>query len=405
MKLKKSLVGIVLVLVLALVLTGCSQNQQVIFHAAMNLQDAKSMHSHTTMTVNLSGSGFDPAAQQQIDTAAAFLNKAQLDFDLKSNGNEEKTINQSKMDMNLTAQGMDFDLLCWVDMNLAADKPKLVETFQLPQVAKATLPTPFASKQYMVLNPFENSGDLDASKLTAFSKDFYKAELAFLQSYSKRFNPSIDFAKIGTKNVQFNGNTKSADIYELKLNDAQFKELLRYTVNNFAQDSEAMSFVKEYMDTVLSLTQVSDRAKAISDFDQAFQQFDQNKEQFLTNFNSVMDQLNNVSLLGAKGIDLRYVICQGYCVEKSGTIDLQLNMAELNQLMNAFKAPQSAPVSGDVKGTLGLQINFNTEVSAINSTMSIGVPQVNSDNSFNYTDLLKSIPVQSQSAEQPLTIK
>jgi hypothetical protein len=403
MRFKKKIIWIPLVLTLLLVLTGCNQNQQAIFNAAMNMQDAKSMQAHTSMTFRLSGSGFEPAVQQQVDTAAAFLNNAKLDLDVKTSGNEQKTVSRSKVDMNLVTQGMNIDVPCWVDSDLTSNTPKVSEIIKLPQIASASLPTQFASKEYMVINPYEitNSGldEINITKLTEFSKSFYAAEIAFLNSYSKRFNPNVDVVSCGSQNVQTNAGLKEAQIYEVKLNDAQFKDFIRYTVNNFAQDTEAMNFVKDFMGSILEISSVPDKAKTINDFDQAFKQFEVSKPQFLAKFNSVMDQLNAVTFLGDQGLELKYAISDGYCVQESGTLNFEINMAQINQLMNTLSAQEST--AADAKGILNLQINFNTDVSGINSSLELKIPEVNSDNSFNYQDLIKGIPaIEGRKAEQ-----
>lgn len=394
MKSKKNLIRVALVLTLLLVLTGCSQNQQVIFDAAMNMQDAHSMQEHTTMTFQLSGSGFEPNVQQQIDAAVMYLNNAKFDLDVKTSGNVQKTAVKSQVNMNLALQGMDINIPIWVDSDLTGNTPKVIEIIKLPLIAKASFPPQFASKDYMVMDTLDmdNSelSDIDMIKLTEFSKTFQAAEVAFLNSYSKRFNPNVDVVSSGSQTVQTNDGPKAAQIYEIKLNDAQFKDFIRYTVNNFAKDTEAMNFVKELMVSILEISQVPDKAKTLSDFDQAFKEFEEGKPQFLAEFNTFMDQLNAVTFLGDKGLELKYAISGGYCVQKSGTLDLKIDVAKINQLMNTLNAQQSTDV--DAKGILDLQINFSTDISGINSPIEIKIPEVNSDNSFSYLDLMKSFP-------------
>lgn len=395
MKVKNKVIWVALVAILVLVLTGCSQN--VVFLYSMKMQNVQSMQEHTTMTFQLSGSGFEPAVQQQVDTAAMFLNNAKLDLDAKTNRNEEKTANKSQVDMNLALQGTNINMSAWVDSDLTGNKPKVTEIVKLPQLAAMSLPAQFASKEYMVMNPLDmNNSALDNSaldninmtKFMEFSKSLQAKEFDFLMSYSQQFDPDVNLIYKGIQTVPTHDGQKQADIYEIKLNDAQFKELIRYTVNNFVQNKDAMYFVKEYMDSTLEFSQAPDKDKTLSEFNQAFIELDINKPQFLAKFNAFMDQLNDVTLLGDKGLDLQYAISGGYLIKKSGTINLKFDAARLDQFMNRINGQHNT--SADAKGTLNLMLNFNTDIFGINSPLDIQLPEVNSNNSFNYMDLINS---------------
>ncbi|TGE39694.1 cell wall-binding repeat-containing protein [Desulfosporosinus fructosivorans] len=396
MKSKTKLIWTALVLTALLVLPGCSQNQQVIFDAGMKMQDVNSLQQHTTMTFQLSGSDFEPEVQQQINTAAIFLNNAKLDLNSKISSNQEKTVSKAQVDMSLALQGMTIDVPMWVDSDLTGNTPKVIEILRLPQIAQATLPPQFASKEYMVMDPSEMTdselSSIDMLKLTEFSRNFQETEIAFLNSYAKRFNPKIDVVSVGSQTVQTNDGPETAKIYKLKLNDAQFKDLIRYTVNNFTQDAEAMDFVKKFMYSILEISEVPDKANALSEFDKAFEDFEANKSQFLAEFNTIMDKLDAVTFLGDKGIELKYAISNGYCIQESGTVNLKVNIAQINKFVNTLsEEQQNTPV--EAKGTLDLLINFKTDNSGINSPLEITIPEVNSNNSFNYMDLMKTLTV------------
>ena len=394
MKKRKKSIGVAVVLNLLLTLTGCSKNQQVIFDAGMKLQNVTSMQTHTTMNLKLSGSGFEPTDQQNVDMATVYLNNAKLELDAKNVTNKEKTVSKAQVDMNLSLQGMSINVPVWVDSDLTGDTPKVSEIIKLPLIATGSLPTQFAGKEYMVLNPYDmtnsESNNINMNELMKFSKSFNAAEVAFLNSYSKRFNPRINVVSSGSQSVQTKDGFQKAQIYKINLNDAQLKEFIRYTVNNFAQDKEAMEFVKEFMGSILEVSQVPDKVKTTSDFNLAFEEFNANKPQFLAEFNTIMDQLDAVTFLGNKGLELKYAISKGYCVQKSGTINLKIDVAQMNQLMNTLNKEQNTAVAPDAKGILNLQINFNTDISGINRPLEIQIPEVNSNNSFNYLDLVKS---------------
>jgi hypothetical protein len=390
MRAKKRLIWVALVVTLFLVLTGCSPNQQEIFNAALNTQSAKSMQVHTTMTFQLSGSDFDPAVQQQFDQAASYINNAKLDLDVKTNGNEQKTAIQSQVDMNVALQGMNIDVPVWVDSDLTGNAPKITEIIKVPAIAKATLPPQFVNKDYMVITPGDmgNSaqGSIDMTQLMNFSKTFQTTETNFLKSYAQQFNPPAVTLDNGIQNLQTDDGQKPARIYEITLNDAQFKDFIRYSVNNFVQDQEAMNFVKSFMDQILGFSQIPDKASSLSNFDQAFAEFNSNQSQFLTKFNTAMDQLNDVTILGDKGIDLQYAISGGYLAQESGTIDLKVDLAQINTFVNSLNGHSGTPV--EAKGIVNLTVNFKSDISNVNVPLSIQLPTVNSDNSFSNKDLM-----------------
>lgn len=389
MRSKVKVTWLVTLLAIMLVLTGCSQNQLVLFDASMKMQNVTSYQQQTTMTFELGSSDFDSETQKQIDTAAAFLNNAKLNLNVKTSTNEEKTVAKSQVDMNFSSPGMDLSMPVWVDSDLTGNTPKLLEIVKLPQIAASALPSQFAGKEYMVLNPYDMNGaenNLNLTQLAELTKNMQSQQIDFLNSYAKRFNPQVKVIAKGSRNVQTGDGFKLAKIYEVKLNDKELKTLIKYTVNNFVKDEEAMKFVKEFMHSALELSQ---DAEALSEVDKAFEEFTVNKEEFLTQFNKVMGQLEDVTLLGNQGLTLDYAIVDGYIVKESGTIDLNVDIAQINKFMNALTEQEGT--SQEAKGILSLKVNFSTVTSGINSPVEIQIPAVNEINSFDYMDLMNSM--------------
>ncbi|WP_088185990.1 hypothetical protein [Desulfosporosinus sp. FKA] len=391
MKRKKIVIWFALAMMLLLVLTGCSSNEQEILNAALNMQTINSSHIQTTMNLHVSGQGFDPQVQQQIDSVAALLNNASLNFDVESTYNDQKTVGKSKAIVDVVTPGMKINIPVWVDSDLTGDTPSLKEIIKLPLVAKSSLPQQAANKDYLVMNPLDtkDSGlDNESLKqLLEFSKTFQEKEIDFLKSYASRFNPNFSTVANSTESISTDDGYKLVRCYEIRLNDQQFKDLIRYTVNNFSQDKEAMDFVKNLVDSTLQMSQASDKEKSIQAFDKAFEQFDASKTVFLASFNAQMDKLKNVTLLGDKGIDLKYYIDNGYVVKESGTIDLKIDLNQLSQFMSTIDKKSSA--ADTPKGSLEMILNYNSDISGINSPIEIQIPEVNAANSFNMTDLLK----------------
>jgi putative cell wall-binding protein len=390
MKLRKKTIWIAWLVILILIITGCSQKQQKIFNAFIKMQDVKSMQEHTTMAIQLSSSDFEPEIQQQLDQAAMFLNNAQLNLDAKTICNEQKTSVKSQVSINLSSGGTNINMPFWIDSDISGDIPKLTEIFKLPPIAKESLPLQFRNKEYIVINPFEinNSGlnEKDLLNYITMSKTFQEKMNSFLISYSQRFNPNFVVVDKGIQDIETNNGPKSAQIYSIKFNDEQFKDFIRYSVNNFIQDKEAMSFVRDFMCLILEAGQIPDKENSLADLDQAFNNLETNTPQFLTQFNAGMDQLKDVPFLGEKGLELEYAVADGYLIKENETIDLQLDIAKIGQFVNALNKQKNT--LEDAKGTLNLLINLETNIFDINYPIDIQIPEVNKDNSFNFQDLI-----------------
>ncbi|AFM41964.1 hypothetical protein Desaci_3057 [Desulfosporosinus acidiphilus SJ4] len=390
MRRKRIIIWVALAMTMLLVLTGCSLNEQEIFNAALNMQNVHSGDVHTSMTLHLSGTGFAPDVQQQIDTTAALLNNASLDLDVKSTTNDQKTVSKSQVLMNVMTPGMKIDVPIWVDSDLSGDTPKINEVIKLPLIAKSSLPQQFASKDYLVMNPLDASDSkIDPSsfkQLLEFSKTLQEKEVSFLKSYSTRFNPNFDTASSSSLYMQTDDGFKMVRRYEIRLDDQQFKDFIRYAVTNFAQDKEAMNFVKDIVDSTLQVSQAPDKEKSIKAFDQAFDQFNASKENLLTTFNTAMDQLKNVTILGDKGLDLNYYLYNGYIIRETGTINVKVDLKQWNQFLKTLNEQQGS--SDEPQGTLDMILKYDTTISGINTPQEIQTPEVNSTNSFTMKDLL-----------------
>lgn len=383
----KKITGAALSLALFLTLPGCTPNQQAVFDAAMKMQKVNSVQEHTTMTFELSGSGFEPTVQKQVDTAAALLNSAKLDLNAKTNSNEGKTVVKSQVNMDLNAQGISINMPIWVNMDISGKDPKLTEIIKVPPVAAATLPSQFAKKEYMVMNPYNMNNvpmnNIDFTKFMEFNTAYQTKWIDFVTSYSQRFNPNLNVTK-----VSVNGDN-SVQKYTLKLNDAELKEFISYTVNNFAQDKEAMNFLKDLMTTMIEMSKDPDKTKNLNDLDQVFKELDAGIPQFLAQFNTVMSQLKNVTFLGDKGLELNYTISDGYIIQKSGMVNLRVDLAQVNKLVSSLNGQQGTTANS--QGALNLTVNFNTDITGINAPIDIQIPELNKDNSFDYMDFLTVI--------------
>ncbi|HWQ72371.1 MAG TPA: cell wall-binding repeat-containing protein [Desulfitobacteriaceae bacterium] len=367
---KKKFSVIALGLILLLILSGCSKPQQEILNAYLKMQDMNNVQRHLTLTFEMSGTGFDPYTQQDVDQIAMYMNNTKIDVDEKTNCNNQNTVCKSLVETNLAIQGLSVNIPTWKDIDLSGDPPKFREIIKLPLIISASLPKKFSSKEYMTMNPLDFIDKQPIVDFVQYGKVFREKEADFLTGYSKRFNPAIDVVYKGTQAVQSNDSEIKAKIYEVKLNDAQFKEFISYTVNNFVQDQEAISFVKDFLSSIIDLSQIPDKEKVKNDLPQKLNEDELKK--FLDQFNQIANQFKDTPILGDDGLVLQYAITGDRLVKTSGSINLKLDIARIAQ----------------TSGTLNLKINFVMDVSELNKDSAVQIPEVNDSNSFDYADLL-----------------
>ncbi|HWQ73157.1 MAG TPA: cell wall-binding repeat-containing protein, partial [Desulfitobacteriaceae bacterium] len=155
--------------------------------------------------------------------------------------------------------------------------------------------------------------------------------------------------------------------------------------NNYLQDKEAMNFIKDLIYLSLENSRVPDNEISLEDLDQIFNNLEANTPQFLAQFNTGMDLLMDVPFLGERGLELKYAVADGYLIKENDTIDLKLDIAKISQFLNTLTGEEST--SEDIKGTLNILLNINTDIFDINSPIDIQIPEVNKANSFDYQDL------------------
>ncbi len=377
MKAKKRFFAISLLLVVVLVLAGCTPNQMAILDASVKMQNVNSVQQNMTMSMNLKGSGLDPELQEQVDQIAAMLNGAKIGFDIKTDSNEKKTVVRAQADMKFSMPGLEINMPFWIDMDLEQDNPKFLEIFQMPSIVRASMPPEYMTKDYMVmdLNGMNESGlnSMDMTKLMDFSVNLQTKWTDFLLSYAARFNPDVEVVSVPV-------DEPSTQKYTISLDDKAFKGLLGYTVNHFLQDAEARNFISEYFQAIFELTPDTGVSGDSMFFEEAFME-PQKLAEALTAFNAILESLQDVTLIGEGGIQLSYTIKDGYITQNSGSIDLQLDLAQIAAWM---EEPE------EVSGVLNLVINFDSETSNINEPLDIRIPELTAENSYDYVDFIKT---------------
>lgn len=374
-----------LILALSMIFTGCTVNEVRLYNAFMKSQDITSMESDTKITFTLDGEGFSQEDQQSMQEVAKMLKNSEVNIYQKMIQNEEKTAAKVQMNTDLNFDGMQqMDMKVWVDTDMSGDTPKMVEIIKMPQALMAGISPEDQSKKYIVYDLVDMAAsdqeEIDFNELMDFSKEMQPKIMDFMKDYHKNFDPGFKIASFkGTRDV----NGKTLSIYEVKLNDESFKELIKYVVNSEIDNEDSIKFLKEYMNAVMSFTQIPNEEKesAKEEINQELDKLQESLPEIKKQFNKFMDDFKDVKVLGEEGIVIEYgVNSDGYIVHEAGKIDLNIDLKAIGEAM-------SAPVEN--LGTLKLGIDYNTKIYNINKDMKINMPNVNENNALYFKDMME----------------
>ena len=338
---KKTMTLIVAGIMLIGMLTGCNTTTaegKALFDALIKTQTIKSSQNDMTFSIKLDASGLNEKDQKSFAQIGAMLNDAKLSMNMKQIINDDKTASKAEVGMNMFMGGMSMDMGDWVDMDLDGTKPRFIEIIKLPSMLTAMDPT-MAGKEYMVMDLGEmmKSAEADILKL---SVELQEKINVFLAGYLKQYDPGFKYITDGgTKSIETPEGTVKAHVYQIKLDDKSIKKLIRYTVNNMAESKDAMDFVIEYISFIQELTESVATSSTSStssniDIDKMMSEFETAKPELLAQFNSYMDKIEDIKLIGDKGISFEYAIDEnGFMVSQSGSMDFVIDMAKLESLM------------------------------------------------------------------------
>ena len=248
---------VALILVLALTFTGCTSIEQKLYNGFVKNQEIASMESDTDITFTLEGSDFPDEQQVILQEAINTLNNSKITMHQKAISNEDKTIAKAYMDMNMTFGDMKMPMEAWVNVDASKDNYDMVEIIKMPSEIMAMISPEAVNKEYLVYDIGEMMGEtskeVDNSKLMEFSKNLQTKYADSFKDFVKDLDIGFKMAKYkGTRSV----NGKSLYLYEVKLDDANFKKLIRNMVNSSLEDEETIKFMEDYMNAVVDIMEI-----------------------------------------------------------------------------------------------------------------------------------------------------
>ena len=420
----KKLSIIALVLVVAMVFTGCHSGELKLYQALEKMQEVTSMESDTSISINIDFEGLPEEEAIRVDLIKDVVNSLVLNIHQRMIQNEDGTASKARADINaaysMLGMDADMDMSLWVDVDLSEDEMKLLEVFKLPPflmnilAMSGELNEEDLYKEYIVYDVNElletQGANIDSEELMAFAFDFKDKLEEVIKSYKKNFNFATPLVRYKGQKLSYG---ERIDVYHLEISDKVLKDLLRYTVNYSLKDEKFLELAKDYTDFILNTVEAkTDEEKlAKEQLERTLDLTDLDLEKF----NAFMDTLEDVKILGDKGIFIEYGLgSDGYVLYEEGSINLEINLkglgsgfaikdvsvetkagpdeiekAENNEDKEAIEDVEIDEIVDEAEDiVIKLGIDFSTKYYNLNGDVEIVFPEVNEENSINILDLM-----------------
>ena len=401
MKRYKKLSLLLVVLLIAILFTGCNKDEKDLMDAFIKSQEMLSLESTGNMEFNLSAEGLDEETQAIFDGFIDQINGMKLSFSQKSVTNEEQTIAKAQIDADIQLPDMSLDSSIWVDMDMSGDKPVLKEIFKLPSMLMNFLPSG-AEKEYIVLDFNSiNESIADMGEDMPESVNFDET-MAIAMKYQEKFMDAfVDYIKnydsdlsVVTKLDDKTVDGEKIKYYQVEFDNDSFKDFLKFTTISLLQDENIIPLFKEYMTEIMALSG-EEMPEELS--------ITENIEEMIQKTRDFFVKLEDLTLLGEDGIVVTYGINEdGYFVSEEGELNFLIDTKEFMALVadsmeedeptmeeNEFLQDMPTPV-------FELSISYDTTINSINKDLEITMPLTTEENSIDYMELIETMISQSQ---------
>ncbi|MBU3176269.1 hypothetical protein KPL47_07780 [Clostridium estertheticum] len=352
--------------------------------AILKTNSVKTMESNGKISLAFKVKGLSKQDQEDFEMISDMLNNLQVSFDAKTAGNSDGTISKQYVKMSANVGGNPYAGELWSDINLAGKTPIVKEIVKSPQLFEMMV-SPENVNKYMLIDFDEMNktpgiqseiGNLDFGKMLSENKELQQSIITLFQKYSAQLGADYNFI------------SKDGNVYRVKIDDTQFKNLIRKVVNLTAKNEEVQNLIRDLIVTEMKNTGAStvEVNSMKADMDNMFTLLE--SQGFLDEFNQIMDKLNDVKILGDKGIDLAYTINEdGYVIGTKGDIELVLDMPKIDKVFT--QSGDAADVATEIipTGTYTVGVHYEVNNNNINGKVNVIIPTLTSANSFSYVNM------------------
>lgn len=405
---KKICRPLVVLLVLSMLfsgLTGCAaQDKLELLNAFEKTAEIRSYESHSSfefqnITIN---STMDEAAI--AEPFVAMLNGLKMDMHQKVSQNSEQTIAKSQMDMAITMEGTTENSTVWTDSDYTQTPPRVRSIIKVPASTAGMIPGVDANIEYLVMDEslVQDAGGLDLNSYTQSleaAKNLQTQILNLVKKYAIDQDPNfVVVTQLPDRTID--GERHS--VYQLKLTDASLKALLKYISAEIPQDENTKEMLKEFILTVLTMTENTEAGMDLRD---TFEKFRDGTTAFGQDLNTTIAAFDDITMLGEKGVVVDYVInSQGYIVSQNGVIDLYMNTQQVDDALERLSPTGNYPASNQseyLMTAITFGLKFNSELKRINENIAIEFPVLTPENSVNFKDMTTLGAASAKALRQP----
>jgi hypothetical protein len=392
--LKKLVTVAISMAMISSVFTGCSSDAKSLSDAFAKTQKVTSSEFKTEIGVRFSADNLSTQEQQEVNKAIPMINGSKMTVNGKMNQNGDGKTGKMQADIAMQVGSMPINMGVWVDANMANDKAAVKEIVKVPDMMSSKMD----GKQYIVL---------DSSKMSennAMNMDFVKTSGDMQKKFSEMivkniasFDPSFKLVTDkGYQYIDLPDGARNVRVYEVKLNDKNVKDLIKYSSNSLVNNKEARDLLKEYSTAVMKASANKEQIAANqAEIDKSFADFEKGLPQFTIKMNKTLTAFDGVTLVGDKGIVIDYAVdSNGYIVNEKGNIDLVLDTPKFTAAVESLNGTNNAETTTNkLTGIYKLGIDFNVNTFNINKKVDVQLPEVNSENSIQYQDLISQTKV------------
>lgn len=395
----KALSVVLVISMITAFFTGCTAEEKSLFDALVKSSEITSMENSTNLKIHFNVKGLSEEESVIISQIADILNNMEIKVEGKTIQNKEKTALKQDMDLSLSLLGVTMNMGIWQDIDFSGEKPVMTQVMEIPAFFRMYLPEEFYDKQYLVMGQedlaeSESNTQLNYKKIIELSTTLQNRMLDFVKDNIDEFDPGF-VAVTRKENKIVDGETLA--VYELKLNDGAFKDLLKYFINNTLKSKSTLELFKEVAASFTGLADVAgDGSEEATTEDKELLEEDLSKniQEFIDKANIALSAFEDVKFIGEKGITITYAVnSEGYIVEENGYIDLVIDTGAIEDASNRMKAKEAGKkiyVNKPSKsyGTYEIGLEFSSAISDINKVEDFELPQVDSSNSISFNDLM-----------------
>lgn len=371
-KAKKSILVFAL-MIIPMILSGCSVNERALGRALMNNSKIERVENKTSLKLNLEHTRLNQEELNTFKLVNDVLKDLEVEIGQKTITNKAKDKVLSEMDFNVTFKGVEYPFKVFLDMDMSGNNVKMREVISLPESIREMANKELGEdvlKEYIDYDVMALMEEMDMeeefktslNESKKINKTFYKEDGDLAKNFFKDFKPEVDF-NLEKGNSNLNG--ESITTYKVRLNDENTKKLFAYFMDYMLNDDTMKTLVMESM---------KESMKAMKEIDPDYNIEEYEKEMKM-GMEIMKEVIESIKLIGDRGLNLEYGVNRsGFIVSTKG--DLNFNF----DLKNIY--PES-------KGSVNFNLIFNSENKNINSKdLKVEFPQLTKENSISFVELM-----------------